>query len=149
MLLNKINLSDYKLSRIMCIDYGKKRVGFALSDPLHIISYPKDYLLAEDQKYWEKIHKLISENEVKLVVIGYPYESKNTKILEDIDKFIKSLANKNPEIDIIKQDENFTSQKALNNMIESGMKKKDRKQKQNVDMFAASVILKEFLEENQ
>lgn len=149
MLLNQVNLSDYKLTRILCIDYGNKRVGFALSDPLHIISYPKDYLLAEDQKYWDKIHKLINENEVKLVVIGYPYESKNTKILEDIDKFIKNLLSKNPNIDIFKQDENFTSQKALNNMIESGMKKKDRKQKQNVDMFAATVILKEFLEEHQ
>ena len=149
MIINKVNLSDYKLTRILCIDFGKKRVGFALSDPLHIISYPKDYLLSEDIKYWEKIKNLITENDVKLIVVGYPYESKNTNILVEIDLFINNLLNKNPNIDIYKQDENFTSQKALNNMIETGMKKKDRKQKQNVDMFAASVILKEFLEEHQ
>lgn len=153
MIIDKIIDKDkYKMKRILGIDYGEKRVGLALSDLMHIIASPKDFLIRTENDFWSKILDFINKNNVGLIVIGKPFQSTDTKILEKIDSFIKELEkelikNKN-ELDIITQDENFTSIKATEVMLNSGMKKKDRQKKENKDMISASIILKEFMEEN-
>lgn len=153
MIIDKIIDKDkYKMKRILGIDYGEKRVGLALSDLMHIIASPKDFLIRTENDFWSKILDFINKNNVGLIVIGKPFQSTDNKILEKIDSFIKELEkelikNKN-ELDIITQDENFTSIKATEVMLNSGMKKKDRQKKENKDMISASIILKEFMEEN-
>ena len=141
-----INKEKYSNQRLMAIDYGEKRVGLALSDIMHIIASPKDYLERQDIDFWEKLANFIEINQVGLIVIGTPVGSTNTKILDKIQTFKKKLVTITDK-DIFTYDENFTSKRASEVMVNSGMKKKDRQKKENTDMIAASLILRDFMEE--
>lgn len=147
MLISKIeNKEKYFYKRILGIDYGEKRVGLALSDPLHIISSPKESLLYNTDLFWEQLVNIINKEEVGLIIVGKPFESTNKKILVKIDDFINKLHTLT-QVDIFIFDENFSSKKALESMVQSGMKKKDRQKKGNIDKIAASIFLSEFLQE--
>lgn len=135
------------MGRILAIDYGKKRTGIAVTDPLQIIasglttvdtinnlSFLKDYLKKED---------------VEVIVIGYPFKMENTKTAHSIpliDGFIKKLKKSFPDIPIVKEDEHFTSKMAVQAMIEGGVKKMKRRDKALIDKISASLILKSYLE---
>lgn len=142
----KVNKEKYTNQRLMAIDYGEKRVGLALSDIMHIISSPKDYLERQEKDFWDKLGNFIESNQVGLIVIGIPTGSTNTKILDKIEAFKKKLTSITDK-DIFTYDENFTSKRASEVMINSGMKKTDRQKKENTDMIAASLILRDFMEE--
>jgi len=129
--------------RVMAIDYGKSRVGIALSDPLGIISQPLTSIKVKSQKeLFRPILKIIQESDVGLIIIGNPLSHKGeaTEMSDEISRFIKRLKRRiNTEIKL--WDERFTSQYAMN--ILKAMKIK--KQKGLVDQVAASIMLDEYL----
>lgn len=132
--------------RILAIDYGSKRVGIAITDPLKMFAYPL-VTFNNDSKFWEKFLNIFKEYEVELIVLGYPLlksgdKSKSTLLVE---KFQKELGSKLKEIPIELVDESYSSQKAMENIIEAVPSKKKRRDKSLIDKNAASVILQEYL----
>ena len=129
--------------RVMAIDYGKSRVGIALSDPLGVISQPLTSIKVKYQKeLFRQILKIIQESDVGLIIIGNPLSHKGeaTEMSDEISRFIKRLKKRiNTEIKL--WDERFTSQYAMN--ILKAMKVKTKKGL--VDQVAASIMLDEYL----
>lgn len=129
--------------RVMAIDYGKNRVGIALSDPLGVISQPLTTIKVKSQKaLFRQIREIIQKSDVGLIIIGNPLSHKGeaTEMSEQISRFIKQLK-KMTDIEIKLWDERFTSQYAINLMKEIKVKK----QKDLVDQVAASIMLDEYL----
>lgn len=129
--------------RVMAIDYGKNRVGIALSDPLGVIAQPLTTIKVKSQKaLFRQLLEIIQQSDVGLIIIGNPLSHKGeaTKMSEQISRFIKQLK-KITDIEIKLWDERFTSQYAMNIMKEIKVKK----QKDLVDQVAASIMLDEYL----
>jgi len=129
--------------RIMAVDYGKKRVGIALTDPSGIISQPFLTIQVKSQKsLLRKIITIINENSVGLMLIGNPlsHKGKATEMSSEIERFVKRLKEKT-DIEIKLWDERFTSQYAANMLRAMNIKKKSG----DVDQIAASIMLAEFL----
>ena len=131
--------------RILAIDYGLKRTGIAVTDPLQIISQP--LTTVDTKQIIAYLSNYIATNQVETIVIGYPKKLDNSDalIIEDIDKLINNLCKNFPNISIIKWDERFTSKLAVEKMIEGGYKKKERQNKKNIDKIAAAIILEDYL----
>ena len=133
------------MGRILAIDYGRKRVGIAVTDPLKIIAnglntvHSKDIFLFLDDYF-------LKEN-VETIVVGYPTNLKNqgSESLKYINPFINKLRIKFPDKNIELFDERFTSKMAKMAMIEGGMKKKDRQNKAMVDKISAVIILQSYM----
>jgi putative holliday junction resolvase len=134
------------MGRILAIDYGTKRIGLAVTDPMQIIASPLDTV--SPAGFDEFIENYLKTNEVDEFVIGYPVQMNNmaSESVKHINPFIKKLKNKYPEKHIHLADERFTSQMALRTMIEGGLRKKDRQDKATVDKISAAIILKSFLD---
>lgn len=134
------------MGRILAIDYGTKRIGLAVSDPLQIFASPLTTVsTAEFDTFIEDYFK---KEDVDILVIGYPMQMNNepSQSVKHINPFIRKLKSKYPEKHIHLADERFTSQMALRTMIEGGVKKKDRMDKAMVDKISASIILQSFLD---
>jgi putative Holliday junction resolvase len=134
------------MGRILGIDYGSKRIGLAVTDPLQIFASP--LITVSPGDFDNYIKDFLKTNEVDAFVIGYPVQMNNqpsTSVVY-INPFIKKLKRTYPEKHIYLADERFTSQMALRTMIEGGVKKKDRKDKSMVDKISASIILQSFLD---
>jgi putative Holliday junction resolvase len=134
------------MGRILGIDYGSKRIGLAVTDPLQIFASP--LITVSPGDFDNYIKDFLKTNEVDAFVIGYPVQMNNqpsTSVVY-INPFIKKLKRTYPEKNIYLADERFTSQMALRTMIEGGVKKKDRKDKSMVDKISASIILQSFLD---
>jgi putative Holliday junction resolvase len=135
------------MPRILCIDYGKKRTGIAVTDPLQIIATG---LTTVDS--WELISflkKYFLQEEVELIVIGDPknLDDSDTHATPLVKQIIKRLEKEFPRIPIKKVDERFTSKMARQAMLEMGMKKKDRRNKRTVDEIAATIMLQEYMQD--
>ena len=131
--------------RFLGIDYGTKRVGVALSDPLGIIAGGAG-TLTNDATLLDRLAKIIYEQEVVRIVVGMPYApdgGKGAKATE-IDAFIEQLR-QHVKVAIDTWDESFTSVDAHRTFIETGMKRKKRRQKPRVDEMAARLMLQEYL----
>ena len=134
------------MPRLLAIDYGTKRTGLAVTDPLKIIATA---LTTVDSKELLKFLKdYTSKETVEAFVIGMPKtlsneESENAKYVK---LFAENLKKEIPSIPVHFADERFTSSIAKQTMIEGGMKKKDRKIKSNVDKISATLILQTFME---
>ena len=131
--------------KIMAIDYGKTRVGIALTDELGIIAQP--YLTLQEKSLKALIKRLkfiIEENGVGLVLVGNPLSTagKSTKMSEEIGGFIEYLK-KNVSVHIKLWDERFTSQYAAAKLNELGIQNKQKREK--LDQVAAAIILEEYL----
>jgi putative holliday junction resolvase len=134
------------MGRILAIDYGTKRVGIAVTDPLKIIAtglttiHSKDILVFLDDYFKKEL--------VDAVIIGEPknMDSTASDVTVHIEAFIKNLKKKFPEIKIVRVDERFTSKMAFQTMIDSGLKKKQRQNKALVDEISATIILQTYLE---
>jgi putative Holliday junction resolvase len=131
--------------RILAIDYGKKRTGLAVTDPLRIIAtaletVPSDELLKYLQSY-------LGKEEVSEFVVGLPktLSNEDSENAGRVRQFVEKLKVTFPDIKINLVDERFTSAIAQRAMIEGGMKKKDRREKGNVDKISAVIILQDFL----
>ena len=133
------------MGRILAIDYGLKRTGLAVTDPLKIIASPLDTVSTVDIFKWLKTY--VGKEEVERIVIGMPVNlnNANTDATEPVKSFIKKVKTTFPIISVSTEDERFTSKIARQTMIMGGMKKKNRKIKANVDKISASIILQSYL----
>jgi putative Holliday junction resolvase len=134
------------MGRIIGVDYGVKRIGLAVTDPLQIFASP--LTTVSPAEFDNFISDYLKKNEVDAFVIGYPVQMNNTasESVIHINPFIKKLKKTYPDKHIHLADERFTSQMALRTMIDGGVKKKDRQDKSMVDKISASIILQSFLD---
>lgn len=134
------------MGRILAIDYGTKRIGLAVTDPMQILASP---LITVSPKEFDRfIEDYLKTEEVDAFVIGYPVKMNNqpSDAVKYINPFIKKLKKKFPEKHIHLADERFTSQMAFQTMIDGGVKKTDRLDKSMIDKISASIILRSFLD---
>ncbi len=135
------------MPRILCIDYGKKRTGIAVTDPLQIIA--TGLTTVDSPELIPFLKKYFQQEEVELIVIGDPknLDDSDTHATPLVKQIIKRLEKEFPLIPIEKVDERFTSKMARQAMLEMGMKKKDRRNKRTVDEIAATIMLQEFMQD--
>lgn len=134
------------MDRIIGIDYGRKRVGVAVSDPLGIFASALDTV--HSAKIIEYLELYSQKEAVSLFVVGYPVnmDGRPSEAARDVDVFLKRLAKAFPDIPVELEDERFTSVLAHRAMIAGGMKKKDRMDKNSVDRISAAIILQSYLD---
>ena len=134
------------MGRILAIDYGSKRTGLAVTDPMRIIATALDTVSSSELLTFLKSY--CQKESVDVFVIGMPKTLKNedSEMAPRIRKFIQELKNAFPEKPVHEVDERFTSSMAQRTMIEGGMKKKDRQVKGNVDKISATIILQSYMD---
>ncbi len=134
------------MGRILAIDYGSKRVGLAVTDPLQIIASPLDTVHSKDVIQFLKDYDR-SEG-IEELVLGMPKKLDNTATNATplVEQFHNLLKKNFPEKPVYLHDERFTSKMALDAMIAGGSKKKDRREKGNIDKISATIILQSYLE---
>ena len=133
------------MGRILCFDYGVKRVGVAVTDELKIISSPHDTFPTSN--VFNLVSEYLSKTTVDIFVVGLPYDlkGKETDATKNTLDFIKFLKNKFPSIHVDTYDERYTSKIAKDSIIEMGKNKKFRQEKSNIDKISASIILQSYL----
>ena len=134
------------MGRILAIDYGKKRTGLAVTDPLRITANP--LLTIETKELINWLQTYFEKEKVDIVVIGHPTQmnGEESESMNYIRPFIGNFKKQFPTIPIAMYDERFTSVLAHQAMIAGGMKKKDRQDKAIVDKIAACIILEGYLD---
>ncbi len=134
------------MGRVLAIDYGRKRVGLAVSDPMKMIANGLTTL--HPNEVFQYITDYCSKENVETIVVGYPKQMNNqaSEALNYINPFLKKLQKQFPDISVEIEDERFTSKMAQQAMIEGGMKKKQRQNKANIDRISATIILQSYLE---
>ena len=133
------------MGRILSIDYGLKRTGIAVTDPLKIIA--TGLTAVETQKLMPFLRDYFAKEEVELVIIGMPvnWDDTATDATPIVAHFIKSFQKIFPAIPIQTVDERYTSKMASQAMLDMGLKKKQRQNKAMVDEIAATIMLQEWL----
>lgn len=134
------------MARILAIDYGGKRTGLAVTDPLQIIATGLETIDSATLISWLKNY--LQKEEVELIIIGLPknWDESDTHATPLVLSAIKKIQKEFPAMPIKTVDERYTSKMAKDAMLEMGMKKKDRQDKKNVDLIAATIILQEYLQ---
>ena len=134
------------MARILCIDYGGKRTGIAVTDPLQIIA--TGLTTVESKELIPFLKTYFSTEKVELIVIGEPknLDDSDTHATPLVQEAIKKLQKEFPSIPVKTVDERFTSKMAKQAMIDMGMKKKDRRNKGTVDEIAATMMLQEYMQ---
>ena len=135
------------MARIMAIDYGSKRVGIAVTDPMQMIANGLTTVHSKDIMAFLKEYFL--REEVSCIVVGEPKTlmNKPSESAPLIETFVKLLIKTFPLIPVERLDERFTSKMAFQAMIDSGLKKKDRRDKSIVDSVAATILLQSYMEQ--
>jgi putative Holliday junction resolvase len=133
------------VAQLMALDFGQKRTGIAITDPLKLIASGLETVQTSDLMPF--LEQYFSANEVEGLVIGEPKRMDNSAsaVESDIQKFIEKVRNRFPSLPIWRQDERFTSKIAVQAMVEGGMKKKKRQDKGMVDQISATLILQAYL----
>lgn len=134
------------MARVLAIDYGTKRVGLAVTDPLQLIATALETVHSKDVITY--LTDYFKKEEVEAIVVGLPkrLDNTDTHVTEHIRQFKVHLERSFSDKTITFIDERFTSKIALNAMIEGGMSKKNRKQKGTLDKLSAVVILQSYME---
>ena len=134
------------MDRILGIDYGRKRVGVAVSDPLRIFASALETV--HSAKIIDYLKKYAQEQRIERFVVGYPMKLNGvpSEAAADVDVFLKQLKKHFPDIPVTLEDERFTSVLAHRAMIDGGMKKMDRRDKAAVDKVSAALILQTYLD---
>ena len=134
------------MARILCIDYGLKRTGIAVTDPLKIIS--TGLTTVDTHNLVPFLKKYVGEEMVELIVIGYPknLDNSHTHATPLVDAVMMKLNKEFPLIPVKTVDERYTSKMAKRAMLEMGMKKSERQKKENIDALSATLMLQEYLE---
>ena len=134
------------MDRIIGIDYGRKRVGVAVSDPLGIFASALETV--QTAKIIEYLKKYAENEKVVRFVVGYPMnmDGAPSEAAKDVDVFLKQLAKAFPDVPVTLEDERFTSVLAHRAMIDGGMKAKDRRDKESVDKISAAIILQSYMD---
>lgn len=137
----------------MGIDYGSVRIGISVSDETNTIAFGKD-VFDNDKNCFPKITGIIKQNGIGKIILGYPLNLKGNKSPQTlkVEEFEAKLRNYldnslgEGSVQIIRWDERFTSKMAQDSMLESGMKKKKRQQKSNLDIISAALLLQSYLD---
>lgn len=139
-------LTLHPMDRLIGIDYGRKRVGVAVSDPLGLFASALDTV--HSAKIIEYLKTYAQNENVVKFVVGYPMNmnGRPSEAAADVDVFLRALKNAFPDIPVVTEDERFTSVLAHRAMIDGGMKKKDRRDKENVDKISAAIILQSYMD---
>lgn len=137
------------MDRIVGIDYGRKRVGVAVSDPLGIFASALETV--HSAKIIDYLKNYSLRERIVGFVVGYPMNTDNTpsEAAADVDVFLKRLAKNFPGIPVSLEDERFTSVLAHRAMIDGGMKKSDRRKKESADRISAAIILQTYLDRRE
>ncbi len=143
--LSFIFAKNLKLARIIALDYGKKRTGIAVTDELQLIA--SGLTTVPTHELLEFLKKYVAEERVGLFIVGEPKQMNNTPSEAEvfIAPFLNRLKKVFPEMPIQRQDERFTSKMAFQTMIDSGLKKKQRRNKALIDEISATIILQAYL----
>ena len=134
------------MSRLLSIDYGKKRTGIAVSDPLQIIA--NGLTTVETSKLFEFLEDYLKKERVESIIVGLPKQlnGQPSENMKRIGPFVNRLKKLYPKINIEYFDERFTSKLAHQAMIDGGLKKQDRRNKELVDEISATIILQGYME---
>ena len=134
------------MGRILAIDYGLKRIGIAVTDPMKIIA--NSLTTVETLNLMDFLANYFSKENVESMVVGLPKQMNNqpSESMVYIEEFVKKFKVRFPNIPVIYVDETFTSKLALQAMVQGGVKKKDRQNKALIDSVSATIILQSYLE---
>jgi putative Holliday junction resolvase len=135
------------VGRIIGIDYGSKRSGIAITDPLQMIASGLETVASSELVAW--IQRYLASNAVECIVVGCPLHldgKPSETMTKHVVPFVNLLKKKFPNMNIVMKDERFTSKIAAGAMIEAGMKRKDRQVKANIDKMSATILLQSYLE---
>lgn len=134
------------MARIICIDYGGKRTGIAVTDPLQIIATGVETI--DSRELIPYLKKYFAAEPVELIIIGMPknWDESDTHGTPLVKAAIKKIQKEFPAMPLKTVDERYTSKMAKDAMLEMGMKKKDRRVKGNVDVIAATIMLQEYMQ---
>ena len=137
------------MGRIMAIDYGQKRVGIAVTDPLQIIA--NQLTTVKTHEVFDFLKDYLEKENVDALVLGLPIQMNNqvSESFSYVKQFETAFKRKYPQIPVIFEDERFTSMIASRAMLEGGMKKKNRQKKENIDMISATIILQSYMERRE
>lgn len=137
------------MGRILAIDYGRKRVGLAVSDPNQIIANKLATVAAHT--IWDFLKTYFQNEQVDEIVVGYPLQMNNTasEAVNYINPFIRKFKEKYPGIKLEIVDERFTSKMAFQAMIDGGVKKMNRRKKEMVDAISATILLQSYMEQKR
>lgn len=129
----------------MAIDYGKKRCGIAVTDTLQISANGLDTVLTEN--IFKFLKEYLTKEEVETIVVGEPKRMNDepSAVEEQIKVFIRGVEKRFPKINVEREDERFTSKMAMQSMVQGGVKKKKRREKELVDKVSATLILQSYL----
>ena len=133
------------MARILALDFGKVRTGIAVTDELQLIA--SGLTTVETKDLLDFLEEYTQQESVERFVVGLPKQMDNTASESEvlIQNFLKKLTAKFPSIPVERQDERFTSKMAFQSMLDSGMKKKKRRDKALVDEISATLILQAYL----
>lgn len=131
--------------RVLGIDYGKKRVGLALSDPFGFFAYPFE-TIENDSNLIKNLAKIVIEKEISVIVLGYPfkYDGSRHELCDEIDKF-SDVLKKEFSLNVVLIDESYSSKIASDRILESVTKKSKRRDKKLIDMNAAAILIEDYL----
>jgi len=133
-------------TRLMGIDYGEKRIGISLTDPLMTFAYPFT-TLQNDKTLFKKLSDIIREKSIVKVILGLPSSKfKSSAAISELVKKLKSEIESSFKIDVVLWDEEYSSILAKAKVIESVSKKSKRKNKELIDQQSAAIILQEYLD---
>jgi putative Holliday junction resolvase len=137
------------MSRVLAIDFGRKRIGLAVSDPLQLIA--NRLTTIPTNEIWDFLSDYFMKENVETIVVGYPRQMNNkaSEAVRYINPFLKKFQIKYPEKKLELQDERFTSKMAFQTMIDGGLKKQQRKDKSMIDSVSATIILQGYLEQKR
>lgn len=137
------------MGRIMAIDYGVKRVGIAVTDPLQLIASALDTV--HSQNVLAFLIEYQQHEELDVIVVGMPIhlDGSATNNTQHVVGFMRKLQKQFPLVKIVPHDERFTSRMAFQTMIDMGLNKKARANKETVDKISATIILQSYLESRQ
>ncbi|MEQ8217628.1 MAG: Holliday junction resolvase RuvX [Arenibacter sp.] len=133
------------MGRIVALDYGRVRTGIAVTDELQIIA--SGLTTVDTKELLNFLRKYVQEEKVEKFVVGEPKQMNNlpSESEELIKPFLRTLEGVFPKIPVERQDERFTSKMAFQTMIDSGLNKKQRRDKALVDEISATIILQAYL----
>lgn len=142
------------MAKFLGLDFGKVRIGTAVSDEDFTIAFGREAIL-NDKTIFQKLKKIIDEENISEIILGFPLNLKGEKTPQtlltekfeaELRKALDSYGGNFAGIKIIKWDERFTSSLARDSMLVSGMKKKNRQKKENIDIISAALLLQSYLD---
>lgn len=134
------------MARLLSIDYGKKRTGLAVSDPLQIIA--NGLTTVETSKLFDFLADYLQKESVERIIVGLPRQMNNepSENMKRVEPFVNRLKKLYPHIPVVYYDERFTSKIAQQTIIDAGLKKKERQRKELIDEISATILLQDYME---